>query len=86
MAQLELIHTYFLLAVPLPGVILALPVNFWVQESIVLVFLKMKRGVEELTASLHLKFSTKKSMMLLMEVFSSLLLGQFGVIFTHFLQ
>lgn len=81
-AQLELIHTYFLLTVPLLGVVLALPVTFWVQKSIVLVFLKMKRGVEELTASLHLKFLVKETMMLLVEISSSLLLGQFMVIFT----
>lgn len=59
MAQLELVHIFFLLAVPLLGVILALP--FWVQKSIVLVFLKMKRGVEELIASFHLKLFTKES-------------------------
>lgn len=84
--MLELIHIYFLLAVPLLGIVLALPVTFWVQKSIVLVFLKMKRGVEELAASLHLKFFAKESMMLLVEISSSLLLGQFRVIFTHFLK
>lgn len=86
MAQLELIHIYFLLAVPHLDVIFALSVTFWVQKSIVLVFLKMKRGVEELTGSLHLKFFTRESMMLLMKISSSLLLGQFRVIFTHLLK
>lgn len=86
MAQLELIHIYFLLAVPLLDVILALPVTFWVWKSIVLVFFKMRSSVEELTAGLHLKFFTKGNMMLLMEISSSLLLAQFRAIFTHFLK
>jgi len=84
--QLELIHIYFLLATPLPGVMLTLPMTLWVLKSMTLVFLKKRRGAEELTASLHVKFSSRRSMMSLVEIFSSSLLGQFMVIFAHFLK
>lgn len=76
----------FLLATALPAVMLTLPMTLWVLKSMLLVFLEKKRDVEELTTSLHLKFSSRRSMMLLAEIFSSSLLGQSRVIFAHFLK
>lgn len=44
-----------------------------------------EKGCRGVTESLHLKFSTRRSMRLVVEIFSSSVLGLFMVIFTHFL-
>lgn len=85
MVQLELIHVCFLLATLLSRVMLTLPVNFWVLKSMLLVFLTKKRG-EEWLESLHLKFFTRRNMMLTVEILSSSLMDQLRASFTHFVR
>lgn len=85
MVQLELIHMCFLLATLLFCVMLTLPMNLWVLKSMVLAFLIKKRAAEWLE-SLHLKFFTRRNMMLMVEILSSSLMDQLRASFTHFVK